>query len=63
VALGAAVQATAVLRGEDPGEVARRWRTDDGAELPAVPADTGTLERIRRVRAQAADLLADVDPR
>ncbi len=63
VALGAAVQAAAILRDEDPGDVARRWRTQEGSERPAVAADTATLERIRRVRAQTADLLGDVDPR
>jgi hypothetical protein len=33
--------------------------TDDGSERPAVAADRATLERVRRVRAQAAELLAD----
>jgi xylulokinase len=61
VALGAAVQATAVLTGEDPAEVARRWDTRGGArvEPPAEP-DTETLARIRGVRDAARALL---DPR
>jgi xylulokinase len=61
VALGAAAQAAAVLSGEEPAEVARRWDTRGGLELPP-PAepDTETLERIRSVRQAALGLL---DPR
>ena len=62
VALGAAVQAAAILRDEDPGDVARRWGTEAGDERPAVAVDTATVERIRRVRAQTAELLADAGP-
>jgi xylulokinase len=58
VALGAAVQATAVLTGEDPAEVARRWDTRGGLTLePPAEPDTETLARIRGVRDAALGLL------
>ncbi len=47
VALGAAVQAAAILTGAGPAEIASRWRTRQGVEIEAVPQDTETLERIR----------------
>lgn len=50
VALGAAVQAAAVWRGEEPVAVARRWGLDAGTLLPAVPRDEDRLARIRVVR-------------
>ena len=58
VALGAAAQAAAVLTGEGPGEVARRWDTRRGAtvEPPAEP-DVETLARIRATREAALGLL------
>jgi xylulokinase len=58
VALGAAAQAAAVLTGEPPDEIARRWDARGGAvvEPPAEP-DTETLARIRSVRAAALGLL------
>ena len=46
VAVGAAVQAAAVLEGETPAAIARRWDTLRGEEIPAVTADRGPLERI-----------------
>jgi xylulokinase len=49
VALGAAVQATAVLRGEPVGVVTARWGTGAGTLLEPVPADTRRIERIREV--------------
>ena len=49
VALGAAVQAAAVLRGEPLGDVAARWGTGAGTLLDPVPADARRLERIRAV--------------
>jgi xylulokinase len=49
VALGAAVQATAVLRGESVDEVAARWGTGSGTVLDPVPVDRQRLERIREV--------------
>jgi xylulokinase len=58
VALGAAAQAAAVLTGEPPGEVARRWDTRRGRTLDPPPEpDTRTLERIRFTRSAAAELL------
>lgn len=53
VAIGAAVQATAVLRGEPPSEVAARWGGAAGTLLDPVPVDEERLARIR-------ELLADV---
>ncbi len=50
VALGAAVQAAAVLGGEDPGTVAARWDTRRGQEIAAVERDEATLERVRSTR-------------
>lgn len=50
VALGAAIQATALLRGEDPVEVARRWRTRRGTILEARPPAVERMHRIRRAR-------------
>ncbi len=47
VAVGAAVQAAAVLRGESPSEVARRWDGGRGVRLDPLPADTERLARIR----------------
>jgi xylulokinase len=49
VAIGAAVQATAVLRGEDPADVARRWDSAAGIRLEPVPIDRVRLERVRAV--------------
>ena len=49
VALGAAVQANAVWRGEDPVAVARRWATSAGTRIEAVPRDEARLARIRSV--------------
>jgi xylulokinase len=58
VALGAAAQAAAVLTGEPPEEIARRWDTRAGrlVEPPAEP-DTQTLARIRATREAALGLL------
>ncbi|HEX5149703.1 MAG TPA: xylulokinase [Candidatus Limnocylindrales bacterium] len=53
VAIGAAVQATAVLRGEAPDAVAARWGSAAGTLLEPVPVDQDRLARIR-------DLLADI---
>jgi len=53
VAIGAAVQAAAVLRGEPPGEVAARWGGAAGVLLDPVPMDEERLARIR-------ELLVDV---
>jgi xylulokinase len=50
VALGAAVQATSVWRGEDPLAVARRWNTQAGQGRDAVRRDDARLAAIRSVR-------------
>ena len=47
VAIGAAVQAAVVLRGEDPAIVARRWGSASGTRLEPVPVDHARLERVR----------------
>jgi len=54
VALGAAVQAAAVLRGEDPIEVAQRWDTQDGAVVEPVVRDDERLARIREAQTAVA---------
>lgn len=53
VALGAAVQAAAVLGGEDPVAVARRWDTRDGLLVEPQERDRETMERISKVRERA----------
>ncbi|MFF4173267.1 xylulokinase [Streptomyces sp. NPDC001744] len=57
VALGAAAQAAALLTGEDPAAVARRWGTARGPVLDAVARDEETLDRISGVLSHAAPLL------
>jgi xylulokinase len=47
VAVGAAVQAAAVVRGEDPHEVAVRWGGGRGILLDPLPVDTKRLAMIR----------------
>ena len=49
VAVGAAVQAAAVLRGEDPHAVAQRWGGGRGVLLDPLPLDTERLARVRAV--------------
>jgi xylulokinase len=56
VALGAAVQAAAVLEDGDLRAVARRFGLSGGLELEAVERDGETLERIARVRAATDEL-------
>ena len=60
VAIGAAVQATAVLRGDDPAAVARRWDSAAGTRLDPVPVDHVRLERVRAV---LDELIADRESR
>jgi xylulokinase len=55
VAIGAAVQAAAVLTGEDPVAVAARWQTDRGMTLEPAPRDDATIARLRSVRELALD--------
>ena len=56
VAMGAAAQAAALVTGEAPEEVARRWDVRAGDEFPAVPRDEEALERhvVARERLLAA---------
>ena len=49
VAVGAAVQATAVLRGEPIGAIAARWGSSAGSRLEPVPVDRERLDRVRAV--------------
>ena len=56
VALGAAAQAAALLTGESPDAIARRWDTRRGVLLEPVDQDSPTLSRIREVRAQLSEL-------
>jgi xylulokinase len=55
VAVGAAVQATAVLRGEPATEIATRWGSAAGQRLDPVPVDR---ERLGLVRAALDELVA-----
>ncbi|WP_216902406.1 FGGY family carbohydrate kinase [Nocardia alni] len=57
VALGAAAQAAALLTGEDPYAVARRWRTAEGPLLQPIPRDTAASERIAATLHAADPLL------
>lgn len=57
VALGAAAQAAALLTGEYPDAIARRWGTADGPLLPAVPRDDEALARIADTLHRAGPLL------
>jgi xylulokinase len=50
VAIGAAVQATAILRGESPSAVARRWQTLTGSRLEPVARDERRVALIAGVR-------------
>ena len=56
VALGAAAQAAAMLSGEPPEAIARRWETRRGTVVPAVARDEEALARIRRVQEATAAL-------
>ena len=59
VAIGAAVQATAAWRDEDPAAIARRWGTAAGRLLDPLPRDDERLERIAAFRG-AIELAAAV---
>ncbi|MZD06371.1 xylulokinase [Streptomyces sp. SID5785] len=56
VALGAAAQAAALLTGEDPAAVARRWDTARGPVLEPVERDDAAFARISGVLAAADPL-------
>src|SRR5450830_122696 len=55
VATGAAVQAAAVFGGENPQEVASRWRTSAGTLLDPMPRDMETVSHHHAVRQLALD--------
>jgi xylulokinase len=57
VALGAAVQAAAVLNGETPGDVAARWGASKGTSLEPVLVDQERLALIREELARLTDEL------
>jgi xylulokinase len=50
VAIGAAIQAAAVITGEEPGVVAARWQTGKGILLEPTQRDDATIARHREVR-------------
>ena len=50
VAIGAAVQATAAWRDEDPAAIARRWGTSAGTLLDPLPLDAERRDRIAAFR-------------
>lgn len=54
VALGAAVQAAAILRGEDPLAVAAGWHTRAGTMIAPRERDPAPLERVARLQAFVA---------
>ncbi|MEV4836703.1 xylulokinase [Nonomuraea sp. NPDC049486] len=56
VALGAAAQAAALLTGEAPDAVARRWGTARGELLEPVPRDVAAVERIAGTLPRAGQL-------
>jgi xylulokinase len=56
VALGAAVQAAAILRGEGPAAIATRWGNARGDLLEPMPADQ---ERLGLIRAALDTAIAD----
>jgi xylulokinase len=58
VALGAAVQAAAVLHGESPATVSERWGTSQGTILDPLPRDDERLATIREVRDATANAAA-----
>ena len=57
VAYGAAAQAAAVLTGEAPHAVAKRWGGSAGTVLEPLPRDDAALQRLDSVRSAAAGLL------
>ena len=56
VAIGAAAQAAAVLSGEQPQDVTRRWDPVGGTTLPPIAVDEAVLERHRTVRSLTRNL-------
>ncbi|MEW1690110.1 xylulokinase [Streptomyces sp. NPDC091265] len=62
VALGAAALAAGAATGRDPVALATRWGTGRGRELPAVPRDTATWNRVTSVLDRAAPALLTTHP-
>jgi xylulokinase len=56
VALGAAVQAAAVLGGKDPTDIAAEWNVRAGTVIEPRQRDERALERFRRVLAATSEL-------
>ncbi|MCY3879084.1 MAG: xylulokinase [Rhodobacteraceae bacterium] len=56
VAWGAAAQAAAILTGESPVDVARRWKVSDGIRIPACAPDQEAISRIEKVREATHEL-------
>ena len=59
VAIGAAAQAAAALSGELADAIARRWNTQAGTRLEAMPRQDAALERIRRLVTLAPAIYPD----
>jgi xylulokinase len=62
VAFGAAAQAAALLTGERPDEVARRWRTADGPLHEPLERDEAALARLAGTLDRAQPLLRAEQP-
>ncbi|MGW6207712.1 xylulokinase [Streptomyces sp. NPDC055089] len=62
VALGAAALAAGAATGRDPVALATEWGTGEGRELPAVPRDTATWDRVTSVLDRAAPALLTTHP-
>nr|WSW66149.1 xylulokinase [Streptomyces sp. NBC_00995] len=62
VALGAAALAAGAATGRDPVALATEWGTGEGRELPAVPRDTATWDRVTSVLDRAAPALLTPRP-
>ncbi|WLQ51674.1 xylulokinase [Streptomyces poriferorum] len=62
VALGAAALAAGAATGRDPVALATEWGIGEGRELPAVPRDTATWDRVTSVLDRAAPALLTTHP-
>ncbi|MFJ2093546.1 xylulokinase [Streptomyces sp. NPDC087901] len=62
VALGAAALAAGAATGRDPVALATEWGTGEGRELPAVPRDTATWDRVTAVLDRATPALLTTHP-
>ncbi|MEV0786778.1 xylulokinase [Streptomyces sp. NPDC050423] len=62
VALGAAALAAGAATGRDPVALAMEWGTGRGRELPAVPRDTATWNRVTSVLDRATPALLAAHP-